>query len=702
MKSAQPPRLATWILEHLTTGEHGLALSGDLCEQYHAGRSSAWYWRQVASACIVSWYRSFYLQRVMILFALLWSMLAPAWTILVHEFENRFTLLGHIWRMDWPWSTLASFGTWMLLNLVFVWAGMLVYLLPAIWHARRIDPRQVRRGILVPIAIFNVVYFGLFFLLNLLSFPGPSVDLRTSTPARAIFDMRRWAMAIRLPYLITLVCALWRPLPRLAIAKTFMGIPIGEVPPPNSTPVRSVDLEGMSGFLGFFVCAGLLNAAIVALLVCRLPATSGPSLLGTLTRAAVYVLLGASAGTLGAWFYWRRSASPFRLHAPLSFRLFALICAAGWVWVPAIILLSTQDSASAALLGGLLGCVIASGLRKSIPAEAQPANLAPPTSAIFSHAILEVPTELHGYVIAFCVYLAFYSYRNSSNLTAAALLATGAFLFLWNRTQSPAAITRQQLRRRAVWRLVRTALPAVLITAWALMLGVAHRNRIAALGAALANTASPDSIARPDSTLGGTGGYHSIILWPLPPKKQIIPPIPRPANYLGIDHSRPMVIRFDGNYWYFQPPDQRPGRLAHQAHGNPLLFDIHSNNRFPLFMEAHQRLIGPVRIDRCREIDLQIENKDNGPGSFSVSLLLGDSGYPGQPALALGQQPVISSQPGYFRFKLAPVTETLRFALPASPRIRKFDDITVMVIPEREHITASPKIAVDQFELLPR
>ena len=47
MKTPQPPKLATWLLERLVPGPHGDALVGDLVEQYRQGRSGSWYWRQV-------------------------------------------------------------------------------------------------------------------------------------------------------------------------------------------------------------------------------------------------------------------------------------------------------------------------------------------------------------------------------------------------------------------------------------------------------------------------------------------------------------------------------------------------------------------------------------------------------------------------------------------------------------------------------
>ena len=54
MSTAQPPRLATWLLVRLASGEKRESLIGDLAEQYVHGRSAGWYWRQVVMALLVS------------------------------------------------------------------------------------------------------------------------------------------------------------------------------------------------------------------------------------------------------------------------------------------------------------------------------------------------------------------------------------------------------------------------------------------------------------------------------------------------------------------------------------------------------------------------------------------------------------------------------------------------------------------------
>jgi hypothetical protein len=54
MNLPKPPQLATWLLQHLSSGHHTEPLAGDLIEEYARGRSRAWYWRQVLIAILVS------------------------------------------------------------------------------------------------------------------------------------------------------------------------------------------------------------------------------------------------------------------------------------------------------------------------------------------------------------------------------------------------------------------------------------------------------------------------------------------------------------------------------------------------------------------------------------------------------------------------------------------------------------------------
>ena len=166
--------------------------------------------------------------------------------------------------------------------------------------------------------------------------------------------------------------------------------------------------------------------------------------------------------------------------------------------------------------------------------------------------------------------------------------------------------------------------------------------------------------------------------------------------------AKPLIIRFDGPYWYFQPPSTHPGPRPHEAQGDPLAVNIAANNFIPLNTEAVQTLGAPIRIARCRELQIAIENRDNLRGPIALGVVLTDSLAAGKPSISLGEQTVVSSEANQFLVKLSPVEEVLRYAIPSRAAIRKFDRITVLYLPGAEHWQTGAKIAIKQFELIPR
>jgi len=470
----------------------------------------------------------------------------------------------------------------------------------------------------------------------------------------------------------------------------------------------------MSRFVGLLVSAGLINASIAAILLCNLPDAHFPSLTALFLRASIYVAVSSLAGLAGARFYWNRSSIPFNSDPPLSFSLFALANAAGWVWVPAVVILSTQDSLASPIIAVIGAAIMATGLRKIIPPAPVPPRL--PWSAaewtqreLFADTLRVEPREFHGYVMAVCIYLAAYDLKDRWTLWAAGLLALCAFLIVWKLSREPDTIaeSRNNAGRLAV-RLASLALMAILVTVFALMFGVAARNRAEASALAGINDSARDGYAneKPSqpgrNTSSGISGYESIILWPIQEKKQIVPPLPAETSFLARGTTKPLVIRFDAPYWYFQPPAKRPGPRAYQAHGTPLVADIEANNFMPLIMEAHQNLGSSIRIDRCREVKVRILNRDNRRGTINLAVLLTDTSLPAKPTAYLGQQPVTTSQLGRDAVKLSPAAEILRFTIPEPAKIRRFDEITVMFLPDQANFEVGPKIAVEDFELLPR
>ncbi len=708
MKRLEPPAAATWVLEHLTPADRDEALAGDLLEDFRAGRSDGWYWRQALAAFAVAWGRHFAQRRALLVFALLWSMMAPAWTAVVDRIELNARVFGPMWKMDAPFSTGSTLGVWLLLHLAFMWAGIVVYFAGFTQSRERLRLRKVVRACALACMLFLPIYFATFVMMNLFDFPGPMMDRRTLTPLGEIVDMRMWAMALRIPYLLTMVCAMWRATPRL-VAAHREPVEFGseaEFALPSARQIAAAfDPFTLKRFFGFVVSAGLLNALIAGFLLCQLPEAQMPTLRALVGRAAAYVVLGALTGIMGAWIYWNNPSSPFREKPPLPFRAFALACASGWVWVPAVVILCEQVSPAAGPVAMVGGWALAVGLRRGtatlfVGSVVTDAGRQSEEREIFAESLYRAPGEAYGYLIALCFYAGGWALIDRSNMTAGALLAASAFVFAWKRTHAPDAVQESRsLERRAAMRLAAVAMAAVLVTAWALLDGVARRDKIQAMNALLAEQAAANA-AKANSERGG--GYVSVILWPYPERKQIVPPLPEPSNLLAPGTKRPLVVRFDGPYWYLQPPEDRPGPQAHQARGTPLAVEIASNNRLPLVMEAHQNLGAQIRVARCREVQVEVMNRDNRPGTIAMGVVLTNSNLPGAPGVTLGEQPLASTEPEHFGTKTAPLIETLRFAVPSGARIRTFNEITVRLIPDSGHAKVGPRIAIRQFQLMPR
>lgn len=58
MRSARPPALATWLLEHFRSGSENDYIAGDLMEAYERGRSRTWYWKEVLAAVVIGVYEA--------------------------------------------------------------------------------------------------------------------------------------------------------------------------------------------------------------------------------------------------------------------------------------------------------------------------------------------------------------------------------------------------------------------------------------------------------------------------------------------------------------------------------------------------------------------------------------------------------------------------------------------------------------------
>ncbi len=354
-----------------------------------------------------------------------------------------------------------------------------------------------------------------------------------------------------------------------------------------------------------------------------------------------------------------------------------------------------------------------SGLRRvssvhgPIPRSAAASELC--DADLFSVALYPTPVKMYGYVVALSLYAGAIALCVRWRFTAAVLLMFATCVFTWKKNLPiDREFDRGREQKRAALRFACMVIPALLVTTWALLDGVAHRNALAEANAANAMSAENSSGTVPPkssslrATALGADGYQSVILWPYPARRPVLPPIAAENELLPPGTKVPLMIRFNGPYWYLQPPQKSPGPSAHVATGTPIGFEIRSSNSAPLVMDAHQYLSASVPIARCREIAVEIENHDNTSGEISLGVLLSAGASTKDPTLYLGEQPILSTQPGNFAFKRAPVFETLHFSIPAEAKIRKFREITVVVFPDIEHTFDAPKIAIQQFQLYPR
>jgi hypothetical protein len=702
----EPPPLATWMLEHLTPAGRDDALAGDLLEVFRSGRSSGWYWRQVIAACAVAWFRSLRTRLPLLVFAIVWSALAPAWVAVVAGVCNR-PLIASTLHSQWPLAAAA----WIVPNSVFLWTGMLIYIAAHADFRRKLrGPKVIRAFLLAPL-LFLPAYAATFILSNLLWYPGLGGYAHNFTPLAAVVNLHVWANAMRIPYLVAFVAALWGAIPETLQTRNpqFAGHTDISAQSASMGLVSNLDTFTVSRFFTLTVTAGLVNAMIMSFALLRLPESHSPSISSLCIRAIFYVFIGALAGVGGSWFYWNNASSPFRKNPPLPFPLFALVCAAAWVWIPSMVLFYEQVSAATAFVAVAGAFALASGLRSATRSLFAPASHAPSLweynhAGLFAESLYRPPFDARGCGIAVALYAAGWALTTHSNYIAALLLASSAFLFAWERT---APLDRPyesgQEYRQSALRLAKTALPAILLTMWALLDGVAQREH-ALVALAAAQRPDPAAAKQKDraSTGAGFSGYESIILWPVPEKKQIVAPLPPGMSLLAKGQKQPLVLQFTGAYWYFQPPDKQPGPRALQTHGTPIQENIRSSNMLPLLMEAHQNLGAPVHLARCGEVQVAIENHDATTGPVAMALLLADSNAAGRPTLYLGQQQIVSSEPGQLTAQSVPAHETLRFFLPAHADVHQFDGITVIFFPEMGTFRTAPRIAIDQFTLIPR
>ena len=185
---------------------------------------------------------------------------------------------------------------------------------------------------------------------------------------------------------------------------------------------------------------------------------------------------------------------------------------------------------------------------------------------------------------------------------------------------------------------------------------------------------------------------------------KLVAPAPIIANSPLTAHgaATPLVIPFDGVYWFFKAPDVHPPRSSRQAHGSPEMLNIHSTDRRPLSMEAHDNLGSLIDLNCCSKIQIAIRNADPYSETISLELILIDSSLPGKPSQSLGRVTVKSKRTRNLYEEESSTRETLNFVIPANPAIRRFDEVKIVFRLDAFRADDGAKIAIDHLVLVPR
>ncbi len=211
MHQKNPPRIAAWMMEHLRPTGCDEAVAGDLIEEYCGGRSAGWYWHQVITAIAVAWSRSVWQRRAALLFAALWSFFSPAWLLLYLRHFRNGRLDDVIWRLPFPWSTICAFALGTARDLLFIWLGVLVYVVLCQIAVGKLHIRRFGKAFLssfVAYAAAGTCEIAIAISLEP-HFQGPGVDWRTLTMIGVLKDITLRSALAQIPFFVGAAGALW-------------------------------------------------------------------------------------------------------------------------------------------------------------------------------------------------------------------------------------------------------------------------------------------------------------------------------------------------------------------------------------------------------------------------------------------------------------------------------------------------------------
>lgn len=205
---------------------------------------------------------------------------------------------------------------------------------------------------------------------------------------------------------------------------------------------------------------------------------------------------------------------------------------------------------------------------------------------------------------------------------------------------------------------------------------------------------------RPEAS--SSDGYVGIVL--LAPKEQhksITLPVKREFTSFGVRLTQPLEIPFDGAYWYFKYPDKAPRPTAKVVKGDAAKVTVRSTDRYPLLMEAHQKLDDAIDLGCCSAINLVVRNADKHEGAIVLELWVRKRGTPATALHYLGTTTIPSSDKPLAMRGPEIQDESVRFPVPPSMDGIQFDEITVVMRGARERAQFGAQVGLRKFVLEP-
>jgi len=439
----------------------------------------------------------------------------------------------------------------------------------------------------------------------------------------------------------------------------------------------------------------ILTTGIILSVGLSLPSKPTLNMQQLFLRAALDLAIAACIHVVTVWTIWRLVREYLEPGAgSLVIHIWAAVA-----WLPLIATLSAESSlwVSCIVPWASANAMIFLNLWSATPQEDEPEITSTPL-------LFDVPQvrplwkSLLPYCITIVTAQAGLAFLAAGHPWSAASLFSACLLLFLVRHPLVSATARNR-RRFSRSTLLQTALVFFLITtALTPFLQQAYGLRL--LANLLASVPASTPQIRPAHA--ADSAYSGVILTlPPQPHPRIEPPMRSERVNFSKALVKPIVIPFDGVYWYFKAPDTRPGPGARMQRGDPLKANVRSTDRLALAMEAHQSLASPISTDCCHALRVDLLNGDDRPGIMRIEVTLRDTSGGLHRSLFLGSLPVLSSELQHIPLNRPPVHESLRFEIPATAHGSRFDEIQVVIRPSYERALAGSKIAVQNFVLVP-